>query len=112
MKDEILKDTIIEACFLKVEAYCYRLQCNSVGSKVKGEDEKKFKRITEATIKNQITIRNYKSAINWGGSKYVTNCTINSYQYHLETREQYKIAIDPFDDKSIRDSIGEIEFYY
>ena len=48
MKDELLKDTIIEACFLKSKAYCYNT--------VKGEEEKKLKGTTKATIKNQINI--------------------------------------------------------
>ena len=30
---------------------------------------------------------------------------------NLETKEQYKIAIDPFDDKGIKDSNGEFKFY-
>ena len=50
--DELPNDTIIEACFLKAKAYCYRLQRNSVDTTVKGEEEKKLKRITKATIKN------------------------------------------------------------
>ena len=40
--------------------------------------------------------------------KYVTNYTIDSKKQHLETKEQYKIAIDPFDDKGIRGSIIEV----
>ena len=48
MKDQLPYDTIIEACFLKAKAYCY--------TKVKGEEAKKLKGITKATIKNQIKI--------------------------------------------------------
>ena len=41
---------------------------------------------------------------------YVTDYTIDSNKHHFETKEQYKIAIDPFDDKGIRDSNGEFKF--
>ena len=51
------------------------------------------------------------SAIYEGKTKYVTNYTIDSNRYRLETKEQYKIAIDPFDDKGIRDSNGKFRFY-
>ena len=43
--------------------------------------------------------------------KYVTNYTIDSKKHHLETKEQYKIAIDPFDDKDIKGCNGEFRFY-
>ena len=33
--DELPNDTIIEACFLKDKAYCYRLQRNSVDTTVR-----------------------------------------------------------------------------
>ena len=62
-------------------------------------------------------MEDYTSAIYEGKSKYVTyvtkNYTIDSNRHHLEleTKEQYKIAIDPFDDKGIRDSNGEFRFY-
>ena len=103
MKDELPNDTIIEACFLKAKAYCYNT--------VKREEEKKLKGITKATIKKQITIEDYTNAIYEGKTKYVTNYTIDSNKHHLETKVQYKIAIDPFDDKGIRDSNGEFRFY-
>ena len=103
LKDELPNDTIIEACFLKAKAYCYNT--------VKREEEKKLKGITKATIKKQITIEDYSNAIYEGKSKYVTNYTIDSNRHHLETKEQYEIAIDPFDDKGIRDSNGEFRFY-
>ena len=60
MKDELPNDTIIEARFLK--AYCYNT--------VKGEKETKLKGIAKATIKNQITIEDYKNAIYEGKTKY------------------------------------------
>ena len=103
MKDELPNDTIIEACFFKAKAFCYNT--------VKEEDEKKLKGITKATIRNQITIKEYKNAIYEGKTKYVTNYTIDSNKHHSETKEQYKIAIDPFDDKGIRNSNGEVRFY-
>ena len=103
MKDEIPNDTITEACFLKAKAYCFNT--------VKGEEENKLKGITKATIRNQIILEDYTRAIYEGKSKYVTNYTIDSNRHHLETKEQYKIAIDPFDDKDIRDSNGEFRFY-
>ena len=103
MKDELPNDTIMEACFLKAKVYC--------NNTVKGEDEKKLKGITKATIKNQNNLEDYKNAIYGGVSKYVTNYTIDSKRHHLETKEQYKIAIDPFDNKGIRDSNGEFLFY-
>ena len=103
MKDEIPNDTIIEACFLKAKAYCFNT--------VKGEDEKKLKGITEATFRNQIILEDYTIAIYEGKTKYVTNYTVDSNRRHLETKEQYKIAIDPFDDKGIRDSNVEFRFY-
>ena len=71
----------------------------------------KLKGITKATIKKQIAIEDYTNAIYDGKTKYVTNYTIDSNRHHLETKEQYKIAIDPFDDKGIRDSNGEFRFY-
>ena len=46
-----------------------------------------------------------------GVNKYVTNYTIDSKRYHLETKEQYKIAIDPFDDKGIKSCNGVFRFY-
>ena len=103
MKDEIPNDTIIEACFLKAKAYCFKT--------VKGEEEKKLKGITKATIGNQIILEDYTNAIYEGKAKYVTNYTIDSNKHHLETKEQYKIATDPFDDKSNSDSNGEFRFY-
>ena len=71
----------------------------------------KLKGITKATIKKQIAIEDYKNAIYEGKTKYVTNYTIDSNRHHLEIKEQNKIAIDPFDDKGIRDSNGEFKFY-
>ena len=112
MKDELPNDTIIETCFLKAKAYCYRLHRNSVDTTVKGKEEKKLKGITKATIKNQINLEDYKNAIYGSVSKYVTNFTIDSKRHHLETKEQYKIAIDPFDDKGIKSCNGEFRFYY
>ena len=103
MKDELPNDTIIEACFLKSKSYCYNT--------VKREEEKKLKGITKATIKKQVAIEDYKNDIYEGKTKYVTNYTIDSNRHHLETKEQNKIAIDPFDDKGIRDSNGEFKFY-
>ena len=118
LKDELPNDTIVEACFLKAKAYGYRLHRNSVDdpssfgdTTVKGEEEKNLKGITKATIKNQINIEDYQNAIYEGKTKYVTNNTIDSNRHHLETSEQYKIAIDPFDDKGIRDSNGKFTFY-
>ena len=73
--------------------------------------EKKLKGITKTNIKNQITIEDYKNAIYEAKNKYVTNYTINSKKHHLETKEQYKIAIDPFDDKGIKSCNGEFRFY-
>ena len=102
MKDELSNDTIIEACFLKAKAYCYNTD---------KREEKKLKGITKATIRNQIILEDYTSAIYEGKSKYVTNYIIDSNRHHLETKEQYKIAIDAFDDKGIRDSNGEFRFY-
>ena len=55
-------------------------------------------------------MEDYTSAIYEGKSKYVTNYAIDSNRHHLETKEQYKIAIDPFDDEGIRDSNGELGF--
>ena len=103
MKDELPNDTIIEACFLNAKAYCYNT--------VKREEEKKLKGITKATIKKQITIEDYSNAIYEAKTKYVTNYTIDSNKHHLETKEQYKIAIDPFDDKGIKSCNGEFRFY-
>ena len=94
MKDELPNDTIIEACSLKAKAYCYKT--------VKGDDEKKLKGITKSTIKNQITNEDYENAIYEAKIKYVTNFTFDCKKHHLETKEQYKIAIDPFDDKGIK----------
>ena len=102
MKDEIPNDTIIEACFFKAKAYCFNT--------VKGE-EKKLKGITKVTIRNQINLEDHTNAIYEGKSKSVTNYTIDSKRHHLETKEQYNIAIDPFDDKGINSSSGEFRFY-
>ena len=60
MKDEIPNDAIIEACFLKAKAYCFNT--------VKGEEEKKLKCITKATIKNQINLEDYTNALYEGKS--------------------------------------------
>ena len=104
MIDEIPNDTIIEACFLKAKAYCY--------TSVKGEEDKKLKAITKATIRNQINLEDYTSVLYEGKTKNVTNYSIDSKKHHLETKEQYKIAIDPSDYKGIRDSNGEFRFYH
>ena len=56
-------------------------------------------------------MEDYTNAIYEGKTKYVTNYTIDSNKHPLETKEQYKIAIEPFDDKGIRDSNGEFSFY-
>ena len=53
MKDELPNDTFIEACFLKAKAYCYNT--------VKGEDEKKLKGITKATIKTKLLLKTIKT---------------------------------------------------
>ena len=72
----------------------------------------KLKGITKATIKkNRLIWKIIKNDIYGGVSKYVTNYTIDSKRHHLESKEQYKIAIDPFDDKGIRDSNVEFRFY-
>ena len=55
MKDEITNDTTIEACFLKAKAYRY--------TSVKGEEEKKLKGTTKATIRKQINLEDYTNAI-------------------------------------------------
>ena len=52
------------------------------------------------------------NAIYEGNSKKVTNYPIDSNEDHLETKEQYKIAVDPFDDKGIRDSNDKFKFYW
>ena len=52
-------------------------------------------------------MEDYTSAIYEGKTKHATNYTIDNNKHHVETKEQYKIAIDPFDDKGIRDSNGE-----
>ena len=109
MKDELPNDTIIEACFLHrnhivpLEAYCYNT--------VKREEQKRLKGITKATIKKQITIEDYRNVIYDVKNKYVTNYTIDSDKHQLETKEQYKIDIDPFDDKSIKGCNGDFRFY-
>ena len=69
------------------------------------------KGIAKATIKNQITIEDHKNSIYEAQNIYITNYTINSKKHHLETKEQYKIAIDPFDDKDIKSCNGEFMFY-
>ena len=51
------------------------------------------------------------NAIYGGKTKYVTNYTIDSNKHHVKTKEQYKTAIDPFDDKGIRDRNCEFRFY-
>ena len=51
------------------------------------------------------------NAIFEGKTKYVTNYTIDSNGHNLETKEQFKIAIDPFDDKGIRDSNVKFRFF-
>ena len=67
--------------------------------------------ITKTTIKNQITIEDYKIAIYNCKRKYVTNYTVDSKKHHLETKEQFKIAIDSsFDDKDIRDCNCKFKF--
>ena len=82
MKDGIPNDTIIEACFLKAKAYYY--------TTVKGEEEKKLKGISMATIKNQINVEDYKNAIYEGKTKYVTNYTIDSNRHHSEIRNSIR----------------------
>ena len=103
MKDEIPNDTIIEACFLEAKAYCFNT--------VKREGKEKSKGITKATIKNQITIEEYKKTIYEVKSKYVTNYTTDCKKHQLESKERYKIAFDPFDDKGIKGCNGEFRFY-
>ena len=49
-----------------------------------------------------MTIEDHENAIYDAKNKHVTNYTINSKKYHLETKEQHKIAIDPFDDKGMK----------
>ena len=99
LKDEIPNDTTLEACFLKAKAYCF--------TTVKGGEEKKLKGINKATVKNQITVEDYTIAVFEGESKYLTNHNNDSNKHHFGTIEQYKIAIDSFDDKVIRGSYGE-----
>ena len=42
----------------------------------------------------------------------MTIYTIDSNKHHLETKKQYKIAIDPFDDQGITPCNGEFRFYH
>ena len=58
-----------------------------------------MKGTTKATIRNQINFEDYTNAIYEGKTKYVTNYTIGSIKHHLETKEQFKIAIVPIDGK-------------
>ena len=103
MKDEIPNDTIIIACFLKTKSYCY--------TTVKCEEEKKFNGITKTTLKNQNTIEDHKNAIYNTKSKHVAYYTNDSRKHHTETKKQYKKAIEPFDDKSLRGSCGSFMLY-
>ena len=73
-------------------------------------EKKKLTGTTKATIKTQITIEDYKNAIYNCKSKWVTNYTFDSKKHHLETREQYKIALHPFDDMGIRGDDGSFSF--
>ena len=104
MKDKIPNDTInkLSLISLKVKAYCY--------TTVKGEEGKKIKGITKSAIENQIMNEDYKNALCNNKSKYVTIYTIDSKKHHIEKKEQYKIAIDPFDDKDISGSDGSFIF--
>ena len=68
--------------------------------------------ILNDTIKNQTTIEDYTNAIYDANDKYLTNYTIDSKKHHLETKTQYKIGIDPFDDKGIKGCNGEFRFYW
>ena len=60
-----------------------------------------MKWITKATIKCHISVEDYGNDLYNCKSKYVTVFTIDSKKPHFDTREPYKIAIDPFDDKGI-----------
>ena len=100
--DEIPNQSIKEAWFLKAKAYCY--------TTVEGEEEKMLEGKTKATIINQIIIEDYTNAVYEVTKKYVTNYTIDSNKHNLEAIEQYKIAIDPFNDKGIRIGDGEFRF--
>ena len=103
-KDEIRNDNIMKACFLKAKAYGF----NTVNK----EEEKKLKCITKASVKNQIEIEDYTNALYEGKTTYLTDYTIDSKKRHLETKEQNKIAIDPFDDRGFRDSNGGFRLFY
>ena len=114
MKDELCKttddgetiiNTLNEACFLKAKAFCY--------TTVKTEKETKLKGFTKAIFKNQIIIGEHKNAIYDCKSKNATNYTIDSKKkHHIETKEQYWIAIDSYDDKGIRVDVVEFGFYF
>ena len=68
MKEKIPNYTLVEACFFNAKAYCYTTD--------EGEEEKKLKGLTKATIKNQTSVEDYKDAIYNRKNKYVTNYTI------------------------------------
>ena len=63
-----------------------------------------------STIKNQIDIEDYKNAIYNSKIKYVTNYTIESNKHNIITKEQYRIALNSFEDKGRRDYNGEFSF--
>ena len=64
--DELPNDTLIEACY----------------NTIKGEEEKKLKGITKATITTQTAIEDLKNAKYGVKSKYVTNYNIDSNKHH------------------------------
>ena len=104
MNVELPNDTIMEACFLNAKANCFNIS--------KGEEETKLKGISKATIKIQITIEVSSNAIYKVENKYVNKNTNNSIKHHLETMEQYMIAIAAFDDRVIKERKGQFRFYY
>ena len=93
MKDEIHNYGMIETCFLKAKAYCY--------TTVKGEEEKKFKEITKANIEDEITIEDYKNDVFNNENKYATNHAPQKNKHRIRAKDQYKLALDAFDDKKV-----------
>ena len=76
LKKEILNDTNKEAGFLKLK---------HIAILAKRKEEKNLKGITRSTVKKQIDIEDYKTAIFDSKSEYVTNCSIEITNHYIKT---------------------------
>ena len=63
------------------------------------KENKTLKGITKASTNKQITFENYKTALFDNVINFFYNFIVSLNKHNIYLREEYKSALDPFDDK-------------